>query len=124
MPTGIYFTTPLQTAVQAGQVPMASIDDKLTRRFQTMIRFGVFDAPPVNQPLPTQQNGVSARQIAEAGMVLLKNTAGVLPLSAGGLHSIAVVGPYAGAAKTGGGGSSQVIPAYTVDPVPGIQNRA
>jgi beta-glucosidase len=124
MPTGIYFTSALQAAVQSGQVAMAVIDDKLTRRFRTMMRLGVFDTPPANQPLPAQQNGAAARQIAEAGMVLLKNTAGLLPLDAGGLDSIAVVGPYAGKAKTGGGGSSQVTPLYTVDPIPGIQNRA
>jgi beta-glucosidase len=56
-------------------------------------------------------------------MVLLKNNSGLLPLNASQLHSIAVIGPYASSAMTGGGGSSQVVPAYTVDPVPGIQAR-
>jgi len=123
MPTGIYFTNALSTAVQSGQVPMSVIDDKLTRRFTTMIRFGIFDNPPANQPVPTQADGVVARQIAEAGMVLLKNTNSILPLDASQLHTIAVIGPYASTAKTGGGGSSQVTPAYTVAPVAGIQAR-
>jgi beta-glucosidase len=123
MPTGIYFTNALSTAVQSGQVPMSVIDDKLTRRFTTMIRFGIFDNPPANQPVPTQADGVVARQIAEAGMVLLKNTNSLLPLDASKLHTIAVIGPYASAAKTGGGGSSQVMAAYTVAPVAGIQAR-
>jgi beta-glucosidase len=124
MPTGVYFTNPLQAAVQAGDVPMSVIDDKLVRRFSTMMQFGIFDAPTTSQPVPTDQDGVLARRIAEAGMVLLKNDGAVLPLDATQLHSIAVIGPYAKAAKTGGGGSSQVVPAYTVDPVKGIQNRA
>jgi beta-glucosidase len=123
MPTGIYFSDALKTAVQAGQVPMSMIDDKLIRRFTTMIRFGIFDNPPTNTPVPTQADGILARQLAEAGMVLLKNDGGMLPLHASTLHSIAVIGPYASKAKTGGGGSSQVVPAYTVDPVPGIQAR-
>ena len=123
MPTGIYFTTALRTAVQMGQVPMAAIDDKLIRRFATMIRFGIFDNPPVNQPVPAQADGVIARQIAEAGMVLLKNDGGILPLKATQLHSIALIGPYAARAKTGGGGSSLVVPAYTVDPLPGLKSR-
>jgi beta-glucosidase len=123
MPTGIYFTNALSTAVQSGQVPMSVIDDKLTRRFTTMIRFGIFDNPPANQPVPNQADGVVARQIAEAGMVLLKNTNSLLPLDGSQLHTIAVIGPYALAAKTGGGGSSQVTPAYTVAPVAGIQAR-
>ena len=124
MPTGIYFTGALQSAVQSGAVPMASIDDKLVRRYSTMMRYGIFDAPPANQSLPTGQDGVLARRIAEAGMVLLKNDGGILPLNASRLRSIAVIGPYAAKAKTGGGGSSLVVPAYTVDPVPAIQARA
>src|ERR1035438_6973953 len=48
----------------------------------------------------------------------------MLPLNASQLHSIAVIGPYSSQAMTGGGGSSLVVPAYTVDPVPGIQSRA
>ena len=123
MPTGIYFTAPLSQAVQSGQVPVSVIDDKLIRRFATMIRFGIFDNPPANQPVPTQANGLLARQIAESGMVLLKNNGGILPLNATQLHTIAAIGPYASAAKTGGGGSSMVVPAYTVAPVAGIQSR-
>jgi beta-glucosidase len=124
MPTGIWFTSALQTAVQNGQVAMATIDDKLIRRYAAMIRFGVFDDPPVNQALPVQQNGAAARQIAEAGMVLLKNSSNLLPLSSAALHSIALIGPYASKAMTGGGGSSQVTAAYTVSPLAGLQNRA
>ncbi len=123
MPTGIYFDTALKAAVNAGQVPMSTIDNKLIRRFATMIRFGIFDNPPANQPAPTKDDGVIARQIAEQGMVLIKNDGPMLPLDASQLRSIAVIGPYASKAMTGGGGSSQVVPAYTVDPVPGIQSR-
>ncbi len=123
MPTGIYFSDPLEAAVTAGQVPMFVIQDKLIRRFATMIRFGIFDYPPTNQPVPTQTDGVTARQIAEQGMVLLKNAGNLLPLNASQLHSITVIGPYATSAMTGGGGSSQVVPAYTVNPMAGIQAR-
>ena len=44
--------------VQSGQVPMSMIDDKLIRRFATMIRFGLFDNPPGNTPVPVQEDGV------------------------------------------------------------------
>jgi beta-glucosidase len=92
---------------------------------------GVFNTPPGITTIPSQQDGLISRQIAEAGMVLLQNKPGVLPLNttkilplnAASLHHIAVIGPYAGAAKTGGGGSSFVTPIYTVSPVTGIQTR-
>jgi len=128
MPTGIYFSSALKAEVESGNVPMSVIDDKLVRRFRTMIAAGVFDNPPINQPIPVEADGAVARQLANAGMVLLKNTLatnnrGALPLDASQFHSIAVIGPYAAKAMTGGGGSSKVNPLYTVDPVPGIKNR-
>lgn len=64
-----------------------------------------------------------ARKIAEDGMVLLKNNDNLLPLDKENLHTIALIGPYAAKAMTGGGGSSHVLPVYTVDPLPGIQQR-
>lgn len=123
MPTGVHFGDALKAAVESGEVAMSMIDDKLVRRFRTMIAMGVFDNPPSNQPIPTEQDGVVARQLADEGMVLLKNDSGALPLDATQLHSISVIGPYAVKAITGGGGSAHVSPLYTVDPVPGISNR-
>src|SRR5262249_32088512 len=67
--------------------------------------------------------GAHARRLAVEAMVLLKNEGGALPLKADHLKSIAVIGPAAVKAVTGGGGSSHVAPLYTVDPVDGIRNR-
>lgn len=128
MPTGTYFTTsPIETAVAGNQIAQAAINGMLTRRFQTMMRFNIFPTPPAFTGISSATqtaDGVTARQIAEAGMVLLKNSGPILPLNAGSLHNIAVIGPYAGAAMTGGGGSSLVVSLYTVAPVAGIQSRA
>jgi beta-glucosidase len=124
MPTGKYFSDELEAAVQSGKVPTSAIDDKLVRRFRTMMELGVFDHPRARQQIPAQEDGAVARRLAEEGMVLLKNSGGLLPLNAARLHSIAVIGPYAAEAMTGGGGSSHVVPLYTVDPVKGIENRA
>lgn len=123
MPTGKYFSGALETAVKSGQVPMSRINDMLDRRFRTMMEFGVYDHPPSRQPIPSKEDGLAARRLAEEGMVLLKNQGGILPLDPAHLHSIAVIGPYAAKAITGGGGSSHVVPLYTVDPVKGIENR-
>jgi beta-glucosidase len=123
MPTGKYFGDALKAAIEAGQVPMSVIDDKLVRRFRTMINFSLFDHPPAAKTLAAQPNGATARRLAEEAMVLLKNDGGVLPLRAEHLKSIALIGPAAAKAITGGGGSSHVAPLYTVDPVDGIRNR-
>jgi beta-glucosidase len=125
MPTGKYFNADdLKAAVQSGQLPISIIDDKLVRRFRTMIRLGIFDHPPSSKPIPAKEDGAIARRLAEEGMVLLKNENGLLPLHAAQLKSIAVIGPAAAKAVTGGGGSSRVAPLYTVDPADGIRERA
>ncbi|HEY3609118.1 MAG TPA: glycoside hydrolase family 3 C-terminal domain-containing protein [Pseudonocardiaceae bacterium] len=122
MPTGKFFDTALLAAVHSGQVAVPVIDNLLVQRFAEMIRMGLFDSPPPARPIPAQADGAVSRSIAEQGAVLLKNSAATLPLDPAALHSIAVIGPFAGAAKTGGGGSSHVIPLFTVDPVTGIKN--
>jgi beta-glucosidase len=123
MPTGVYYADAMKQAVLSGKVSMDTIDQMLIRRFSVMIRLGLFDRPITQSPIPAQADGAFARTAAEEGTVLLKNDAGQLPLTASALHSIAVIGPFAGTAMTGGGGSSHVVPAYTVSPVDGIRNR-
>jgi beta-glucosidase len=71
---------------------------------------------------PAQQ--AVARQGATEGIVLLKNTGSLLPLDASKIHSIAVIGPNAAVARTGGGGSSLVRPKYAVAPLEGIREHA
>ena len=124
MPTGKYWGDDLKAAVVSGQVPMSVIDDKLVRRFRTMMEFGVFDHPPEPKPIPAQEDGAESRRIAVQGMVLLKNAGNILPLDAESLNSIALIGPMATKALTGGGGSSHVEALYTVDPLKGIRDRA
>ncbi|MGH9524184.1 MAG: glycoside hydrolase family 3 C-terminal domain-containing protein [Terriglobales bacterium] len=124
LPTGKYFGDDLKAAVQSGEVPMKVIDDKLVRRFRTMMELGVFDTPPQPQPIPEKEDGAKSRTMAEQGMVLLKNSGNLLPLNREQLKSIAVIGPTAANAITGGGGSSHVVPLYTVTPVQGMRNRA
>jgi len=45
-------------------------------------------------------------------------------LNEGKIHSIAVIGPNAVVARTGGGGSSKVEPKYAISPLDGIRTRA
>lgn len=124
LPDGKYFGTPLQAAVASNQVSVAVLDEKLVRRFRTMIRHGLFDSPPKARPIAIQEDGVEARALAEAGLVLLKNDGDILPLNAAKLRRVALIGPAAEKAITGGGGSSHVIPFYTVDPLAGLRERA
>lgn len=117
-----FFCAPLVEAVESGQVPVARIDDAVLRILRPMFALGLFDDPPTLRPLPEEQNGVFAREISEAATVLLRNQRRMLPLP-DDLDSVAVIGADADHAVQGGG-SSQVLPTYTVSPLEGITARA
>ncbi len=120
MPTGRFFNGKLKEAVQSGQVPAATIDEMLVRRFAKEIEFGLFGTQSEVVPIPAFEHGRVARTIAEQSMVLLKNEGSVLPLDFSTVRSIVLIGPYAVRPSTGGGGSSHVIPLYTITPDDGM----
>jgi beta-glucosidase len=126
MPTGEYFGDDLRQAVLNGEVSMATLDDKIRRILRQMILSGTLDDRKKGEPgeANTPRHQALARRIAAEGTVLLKRQGSPLPLDHQGLNSIAVIGPRADAAKVGGGGSSEVIPPYSVSPLDGIRGRA
>ncbi len=112
-------------SVEAGQISEATLDDNVSRFLRVIFLSGIFDHPHTSGgevDTPAQQ--AIARQGATEGMVLLKNEGGFLPLNLSKVHSIAVIGPNAGVARTGGGGSSLIRPKYAIAPLDGIRERA
>ena len=63
-----------------------------------------------------------AREVAEKGMVLLKNEGPLLPLDKAATKTIAVVGHLADAENTGDRGSSSVNPPYRTSALKGIRD--
>jgi beta-glucosidase len=115
-----YYGEKMKAPVESGEVPVSIIDAMLLRRFTKMFEFGMFDTARAHRDVDAHKNGPVARTIGTQSAVLLKNAGGLLPLNAQSIHSILLVGPYAGEAHTGGGGSSQVRALYTVTPKDGI----
>jgi beta-glucosidase len=123
---GPYFTAAnLSAALAAGQITEANIDTALLRRYTQMFRLGIFDRPIALTSIDAATDGQVARAIREQAAVLLKNANSVLPLDATKIRSVALIGqaPYATQSVAGCcGGSSDVIPLYTVTPLQGVQN--
>ena len=46
LPTAVYFGEALNKAVESGDVSESLLDDKLVRRYRTMMRLGVWDQQP------------------------------------------------------------------------------
>lgn len=73
--------------------------------------------------LSSPTNNALNRLTAASAVVLLKNTAKILPLSlSSSLKSIAVIGPNAKTRTVSGGGSAFLTSAYVITPLEGIQN--
>jgi beta-glucosidase len=125
MPTAKYLNADsLLPAIKAGKISVATIDDKVRRLLNTMAWAGLLDSSSVDKgALGTPEHLAIARDVAAEGIVLLKNDRNVLPLDAGKLRSIAVVGPNAAYARTGGGGSSHVDPMRTISVLDAVKSR-
>ncbi len=123
VPPAKYFGKRLLEAVAAGQVSLATIDDKARRILHSMFAFGLFDSPAQIGPLPVEEHGKLARKIADQGIVLLKNARELLPLSTHELRSLAVIGADADR-YIAGGGSALVQPTYLVSILEGMRRRA
>jgi beta-glucosidase len=112
----------LLPVVKGGQVAQSVIDEKVRRILWAVFTLGVFDQKetPASNVVDTPEQQAVARDAAVESMVLLKNSGSILPLAAGALRSIAVIGPNANVARTGGGGSSRVTPKS--EPAPPLQS--
>jgi len=123
MPSGAYMNRDtLLPAIKSGKLNVATFDDKVRRMLRVMFRFGFFDREQLDLTLPlyNPDSRLVALQAAREGIVLLKNKGDILPLDRTKLRSIAVIGPTAHPAVTGGGGSSQVQPFRSVSFLDGI----
>ena len=102
-----YFGPALKEAVDNGWVPAARLDDMVRRVLGSMFAHGLFDVPLKETSIDFAAHAKITQQTAEAGMVLLKNANGVLPINKN-VKKIAVIGGNADIAVLSGGGSSQV----------------
>ena len=127
-PFNTYFGQALETDVQNGTIPVAVLNDMVSRIMTEMFRFNIFNHPPTGttaSTVTTPAHQAVATKVAEAGTVLLKNSGSVLPLSARHGGTIAVIGPSASASPTdGGGGSARVVPPFSVTPLQGLTAAA
>ena len=108
MPRGNYLGDSLKTAVDEGKVPITRINDMIHRILRTSFAIGIFDTTYVPRPVNPFTGAEVAQRIEEAGIVLLKNANGQLPLNASIIKSIAIIGSHADVGVLSGGGSDQV----------------
>jgi beta-glucosidase len=126
MPNDRYYGQALKSAVENGQVSMATLNEHVRRILVTMFQRGLFDKQQTGDwsaDVRSPEHAAFSRSVAEQGTVLLKNEGDILPLS--GTSSLAVIGADRGTwPEAEGRGSSGVIAPYVISPLEGIRKRA
>ena len=117
----------LDAALAAGECDEDDIRAAVTRTMATLLRFaGVLAKPrPSMDVLASPDHRALAREAATKSIVLLRNEpvdgAPVLPLDAGALSHVAVLGRLAAVRNLGDGGSSSVWAPSVVTPLDGLR---
>ena len=118
-----YLADPFLRAVENGEIEMAVLDDKVRRILRLMFRLGVIGdgsrRPAGERNTPAHQ--AAARAIASEAITLLKNEKRLLPLDAGKIRRLLVVGDNADCRHHFGGHSSAVKALYEVTPLEGLK---
>lgn len=112
----------LVDAVRNWQIEESDIDDAAGRILGIVERSGKLRGRGRRKgAVSTPAHQRLARQLAEESIVLFKNDDDLLPMAAGKLKSLAVIGPNATAFQYGGGGSSAAFPPYTIQPLDALK---
>jgi beta-glucosidase len=113
----------VNAALHDTSLEIQTVDRALVRRYTQMFRFGQFERPYDPGEIDAQAHGAVSRTIGSQIAVLLKNQGALLPLDPDA-GSIVLIGQsrFVDDACLGGGGSSKVIPLYTVPPLEGMQD--
>ncbi|CAN0922622.1 Probable beta-D-xylosidase 7 [Linum grandiflorum] len=105
---GSYLQQHSKTAVEQGKLPVSQIDRALHNLFSLRMRLGLFNGDPKDQlfgnigpdQVCSQEHQILALEVARNGIVLLKNSARLLPLHKSESGSVAVIGPNAEPGQT------------------------
>jgi len=114
-----YLARQFKEGIEKGAYPMSVLDDKVRRNLRVMFALHFLESRPEGS-LNTAAHQETAQRVAEEGMVLLKNAGGALPLDAGAITSIAVIGENAVRLQAHGGGSTEMKALHEITPLEGL----
>ncbi len=112
----------LPELIREGKASEEDVDESVLRILRTKLDFVTRPDPmDYDESLIASPEHVDlSREVAEQGMVLLKNESGALPLEREGLRKLALIGRLVEEDNTGDRGSSWVRAPYVVTPLDGM----
>jgi beta-glucosidase len=119
---GFYLANPAEKMIESGEVEESVVDDKVRRILKLMMRSTVLTDYGQGER-NTEEHQKTALQVAQEGIILLKNEQ-ILPIISAEKKTIAVIGHNAIRKFASRGGSSQVNALYEISALEGIQKIA
>ena len=119
-----YLGRAYRDGVTAGTYPAATYDDKARRNLYVMFASHVMDPGRQTGSINTPEHQTVSRNVAEEGMVLLKNEQNTLPLDTSKIKTIALIGENVKHLQAAGGQSSGIKAFHETSPFDGITKRA
>ena len=117
-----FFAEPYLKGIQDGTYSTKELDDKARRVLRLTMRTAMDRNRPFGS-MGSDEHISACREIAEEGIVLLKNDKQTLPIDLTKTKRIAVVGENAIKMMTVGGGSSSLKARYEITPLDGLRAR-
>lgn len=124
-PAVIYRPELVKAALATSQVSESAVDEHVRRILRTLFAFGFFDRdayPDDTASIDQAAHDAAAADIQQQGTILLENDDAVLPLDAGRIGKLAVIGPEADLIEDGGG-SSAIDEFKVTTPLAAIRSR-
>ena len=116
-------TKDILKAVAQGILTEGELNDRVSRYLRALVKSKLLDRayPKLAAESNTAKHRELARRAAEASIILLKNSSGILPLNRSKVSKLVVIGPNAEEARLGGGGSASVTACSSVSPLKGLK---
>ena len=120
-----YLADKFERLINSGEIPLSVLDDKASRVLRTIFRTSMNPNKVIGSQCSEEHYAV-CQQIAEEGIVLLKNDRqkkqpALLPIDAAKYQRILIVGENATRSLTEGGGSSELKTLYDISPLEGLK---
>lgn len=115
-----YLADPFEKLINEGKVPMSVLDDKAARVLRTIFRTAMNPDKVIGSQC-SEAHYQACREIAQEGIVVLKNDKNILPINPDLYKSILVVGDNATRSLTLGGGSSELKTLRDISPLEALR---
>ena len=117
-----YLALPYKRLIEQGKYTTRELDEKVRRVLRLFMRTTLRDDRPRGS-MCSDEHYRTARNVATEGIVLLKNSGGVLPIGGSEVKRVLVVGENAIKMMTVGGGSSSLKVQHEILPLDGLTSR-